>query len=97
MNILSQNTPTMMRSGEKAAGAVMPGANPHERNDHYHRKALDNIRSRAEKIGITDIADTEDDMKEVVAHILEIGEDKAEILYEVMERICSCHYRKINP
>jgi hypothetical protein len=96
MNISNQNTP-MVRSGEKTAVTMMPGANPHERNDHYHRKALDNIRSRAEKLGVTDIADTEDDMKELVAHVLGVDDDRAEVIYEIMERVCSCHYRKINP
>jgi hypothetical protein len=76
---------------------VLPGTTAHERNEHYHRKAMDNIHSRAEKIGVTDIADTEDDMKELLAYTLGIDDDRAEILYEMWERAISCHHKKIYP
>lgn len=94
MNI---QTPIVEKTTGRPGGGITPGATPHERNEHYHRKALENIRSRADKLGARDIADTEDDMKQLVAYVLGINEDQAEIVYEIFERAISCHYKKINP
>ena len=76
--------------------APLVGNTPHARNDHYHVNALKAIRARADKLGIRNIADTEDEMKQLLAILLGVDEDQAEILYEIMERVASCHWKKIN-
>lgn len=72
------------------------GNNPHARNEHYHIKAMNAIRARAEKLGIKDIADSEAEMKQLVSLLLNVDDDHAEILYELIERAISCHWKKIH-
>jgi hypothetical protein len=72
------------------------GNTPHSRNDHYHVKAINAIRARGDKLGIHDIADSEDEMKQLLSLLLGVDDDHAEIIYEIMERVVSCHWKKIN-
>lgn len=77
--------------------APLVGNNPHLRNDHYHMRALKAIKARGDKIGIHNIADTEDEMKQLLSLLLKVDDDHAEILYEIIERAVSCHWKKIHP
>lgn len=79
-----------------ADDAPLVGNTPHSRNEHYYGKALKAIRARGDKLGIHNIADSEDEMKQLVALILDIDDDQAEILYEVIERAIGCHWKKVN-
>jgi hypothetical protein len=83
---------------ESGGGDSTPlvGNTPHSRNDHYHAKAMKAIRARGDEIGIRNIADSEDEMKKLLSILLQLDEDRAEILYEMFERAVSCHWKKIH-
>lgn len=82
----------------------VPGSKEHntsadELNKHYHEKAISAIRSGAAHIGVKDVEDTEEDMKELLAVLFSCGaaaELKSEIMYEIVERAVSCHWKKIH-
>lgn len=80
----------------EVADAPLVGNTPHARNEHYHIRAMQAIKNRGEKLKIFNIGDSEAEMKELLALLLGVDDDHAEILYEIMERVASCHYKKIN-
>lgn len=82
--------------GEHEETHQLVGNSPHSRNEHYHLLAMKAIRARGDKLGIRNIADTEDEMKQLLTLILGLDDDHAEILYEIIERVVSCHWKKIN-
>lgn len=101
MNI---QTPIVEKTTGRPGGGITPGANARERNEHYYLNAVGCIASAGERLGITDIADTEDEMKALLAHMIVLirdgngsPEDIANVIYEMNERICACHFKKIHP
>lgn len=79
-----------------ADDAPLVGSTPHSKNEHYYVRAVKAIKARGDKLGIHDIADTEDEMKQLLMLILDIDEDQAEILYEIIERAIGCHWKKVH-
>lgn len=71
----------------------------HQRNEHYHNKALSAITEGAEHLGVHDIEDNEVEMKKLLTILFKSGasaELKSEIMYEIIERAISCHWKKIH-
>lgn len=64
-------------------------------NQHYLEKAERNISDIAARYGFRNIS-TEDDMKELIAFMLDVDQDVANLLVEVMEQRIGQHFIDID-
>lgn len=65
-----------------------------QRNQKYLEKAEKNISDIGARYGFHNI-ETESDLKELLAHMLDIDQDVADILVEIIEQRIGTHHKKI--
>jgi hypothetical protein len=65
-----------------------------ERNHKYLERAEKNISDIAARYGFHNI-ETESDLKELLAHMLDVDQDVADILVEIIEQRIGTHHKKI--
>jgi hypothetical protein len=65
-----------------------------ERNQKYLEKAEKNISDIGARYGFHNI-ETESDLKELLAHMLDVDQDVADILVEIIEQRIGTHHKKI--
>lgn len=65
-----------------------------ERNEHYLNKACASIKEIAERHGITDLHNTEEEYKELLSN-LKHSDDFGDLLVEIMEQRIAAHHKEI--
>lgn len=66
-----------------------------ETPEEYHRRAYENIQNIGAQMNIRHIKDDEPEMKELIAHILGISGEKADMLGEIIEWFIAAHDMKV--
>ena len=66
-----------------------------ERNEHYLRKADNNIREIAERHGIYDLTGSEDELKALLSTMLHTSEAVGDLIVEIAEQRIATHHKEI--
>lgn len=66
-----------------------------ERNNHYHRKAVENIRVLAARYGFSELQNIEPEYKRLLSAVLLADVDVGDLIVEIIEERISKHHQEI--